>query len=436
MVAYANAQRLKAKSKSNTINFRFQDMEAYPFVMHKNYRLTFRVFFSFGLIATDKGFNIYVAGNGGVNPKHAALLAKDVPPADVIPILDRYLMLYIRTADKLQRTAPWLENLPGGLTYLQDVILADKLGLCASLEAQMKELVGGYFDEWAEAIANPEIKARFAQFDNAKEEALVGVEVDVEREQRYPVHWAPESAKEDFKALGTLSGNTAAANGQGEAVSITATPMWSSTSWEPVIAASHFNGADDLPNGISATIKRGDTQLALWRIKGRYYATQQMCPHKRAFILSDGLIGQSSATTKTGSISVPADKDGEAQSPWISCPHHKRNFDLSSGSCRNDEALSIATFAVEERSGDGMVHLLLPPVAELDATLGTSKWMVRKGESGEAPLAALDRKYQLVGRRGRKPGMIGGDVSSLVTTASPVMITAGGARGCGAAPDW
>ncbi|KAG9880055.1 nitrite reductase, partial [Aureobasidium melanogenum] len=88
----------------------------------------------FGLIATEKGFNIFVGGNGGAKPRHSELLAKDVPPDDVIPILDRYLSFYIRTADKLQRTARWIENLPGGIKYLQEVILEDKLGICADLE--------------------------------------------------------------------------------------------------------------------------------------------------------------------------------------------------------------------------------------------------------------------------------------------------------------
>lgn len=343
-----------------------------------------------------------------------------MPPADVITLIDRYLMFYIRTADKLQRTAPWLASLPGGITYLQDVILNDKLGICASLEAQMKELVDSYFDEWAEAIANPAMKARFTQFANSHD-ALPGMELQTDRDQSHPVHWTTESATEDFRALGTRSSGGAGGDEAG----------WSSTAWEPVIAVSHFAGADDMPNGISATIKRSDTQLAVWRVRGRYYATQQMCPHKRAFILSDGLIGQSSSAsgTTTGSISVPAGPDGEAPAPWVSCPHHKRNFDLASGSCRNDASLSIATFAVEERGG--MVCVLLPPAAELDAKLGTKKWMVRKGESGEEPLATLDRKYKLVGRRGRKPGALESGAQMMAQT--PV-IAAGG--GCGVAPDW
>ena len=87
--------------------------------------LTRLTLLSFGLIATEKGFNIFVGGNGGATPRHSELLAKDVPPDDVVPILDRYLMFYIRTADKLQRTARWMENLPGGIKYLREVILED-----------------------------------------------------------------------------------------------------------------------------------------------------------------------------------------------------------------------------------------------------------------------------------------------------------------------
>ncbi|KIE03585.1 nitrite reductase, partial [Metarhizium majus ARSEF 297] len=371
----------------------------------------------FGLIATEKGFNIFVAGNGGAKPKHSELLAKDVPPADVVPILDRYLMFYIRTADKLQRTARWLESLPGGIKYLREVILDDKLGICASLEAQMKDLVASYFDEWAEAIRNPEMVARFKQFQNTPD-TVDSMETEQDRGQSRPVYWPKEPAAQDFGSMGG---------------------RWSSTAWEPVIEAVYFDGADELPNGISATVKRGDTQLAVWRFRGRYYATQQMCPHKRAFVLSDGLVGHNPAK----SCSNGNDKDGGQQSaPWISCPHHKRNFDMRDGSCSNDGSLSIATFSVEPRE-DGLLYLKLPPVEELDAALGTTKWRVRKGESGDSPFAELDRKMQLVGRKSRrvngiKPAVNGTLDGSANGTGSenarPALMAGGG--GCGSAPDW
>ncbi|KAK7991862.1 nitrite reductase [Apiospora saccharicola] len=374
----------------------------------------------FGLIATEKGFNIFVAGNGGAKPKHSELLAKDVPPTEVIPILDRYLMFYIRTADKLQRTARWLEQLPGGIKYLQEVVLEDKLGLCASLESQMRELVDSFFDEWAEAIRNPALAAKFKQFANT-DDAADSMELEQDRDQTRPVHWAKEPAREDFKGL---------------------RGRWSQTTWQPVIEASYFAGADETPNGISATIKRGDTQLALFRVRGRYYATQQMCPHKRAFALSDGLIGQEVAQ-KTGDAATTTSKEpcGDAKSPWVSCPFHKRNYDLSSGECNNDAELSIATFDVEERAdadgGFARVYIKLPPIDELDRELGTTRWMVKKGEAGAAQFEALDKKIQFKGHRAKKPGVrpLADDGPGMRMKKQPVQVMAGGG-GCGAAPDW
>lgn len=358
------------------------------------------------MIATEKGFNIFIGGNGGAKPRHAELLAKDVAPAEVVPILDRYLMFYIRTADKLQRTARWVENLPGGLKYLQEVILEDKLGICASLEAQMNELVDSFFDEWAEAIRTPAIAAKFRQFHNTSD-TLANMEVEQDRDQNRPVFWAGESAAEDFKGL---------------------RDRWSTTSWQPVIESSYFDGADELPNGISATIKRGDTQLAVWRIQGTYYATQQMCPHKRAFILSDGLVGQEPCNK---SANGNGDAPSSTTSPWVSCPHHKRNFDLGNGSCKTDEALSIATFPAEARL-DGMLYLRLPPVEELDAALGTKKWMVKQGESNAAaPMKELDKRIKFVGLRGKKPGVRPIAGTKMI---KPVELMTGG--GCGSAPEW
>ena len=97
-------------------------------------------------------------------------------------------MFYIRTADRLQRTARWLEQLPGGLKYLQQVVLEDKLGICASLEAQMQELVDSYFDEWAEALKDPAIAAKFRQFANT-DEAVAATETESDRAQTRPVFW-------------------------------------------------------------------------------------------------------------------------------------------------------------------------------------------------------------------------------------------------------
>jgi nitrite reductase (NAD(P)H) len=296
----------------------------------------------FGLIATEKGFNIFVGGNGGAKPRHSEILAIDVPVDDVLPILDRYLSFYIRTADKLQRTARWIENLPGGIKYLRRVILEDKLGICADLEKQMEELVSSYFCEWTEAVKSPERRKQFQQFANTQENVVDTIQPTIERGQQRPSNWVNESVTEDFKGT-----------------------KWSSLSWQPIVEASKFQ---DIATGDSNAVKRGDTQLAIFKVRGKYYCTQQMCPHKRAFVLSDGLIGE--------------DLSADKQKLWVSCPYHKRNYELTgddAGKCGNDETVNIATFPVEERD-DGWVYVKLPPVDELDAVLGTEKWKIKQGD--------------------------------------------------------
>jgi len=124
----------------------------------------------FGVIATERGWNLYVCGNGGMRPRHADLFATDLDDETLIRYIDRFLMFYIRTADRLQRTSVWLENLEGGLDYLKSVIIDDKLGICAELEAQMEAVVGTYQCEWKTTIEDPERLKRFRQFVNAQDE--------------------------------------------------------------------------------------------------------------------------------------------------------------------------------------------------------------------------------------------------------------------------
>ncbi|WP_323142941.1 nitrite reductase large subunit NirB [Massilia phyllosphaerae] len=120
-----------------------------------------------GLIATDKGWNLYVCGNGGMKPRHAELLASDLDEATVVKLVDRFLMFYVRTADRLQRTSTWRMNLEGGLDYLKSVVLDDKLGIAAELEAEMQNVVDTYRDEWKNAIEDPAVRERFRTFVNS-----------------------------------------------------------------------------------------------------------------------------------------------------------------------------------------------------------------------------------------------------------------------------
>ncbi|MCW2270242.1 nitrite reductase large subunit NirB [Pseudomonas sp. JUb96] len=139
-----------------------------------------------GVIATEKGWNLYVCGNGGMRPRHAELFATDLDDAALIRTIDRVLMFYIRTADKLQRTSVWRESLEGGLDYLKHVILDDSLGLGAELEAQMQLVVDRYECEWANALKDPEKLKRFRTFVN-DQRPDPGVHFVRERGQRRPI---------------------------------------------------------------------------------------------------------------------------------------------------------------------------------------------------------------------------------------------------------
>jgi nitrite reductase (NADH) large subunit len=120
-----------------------------------------------GIIATDKGWNLYVCGNGGMKPRHAELIASDLSKADLVTYIDRFLMFYIRSADRLQRTSVWRDNLEGGLDYLKDVVIQDKLGIATELEADMQHIVDTYECEWKNAVTDPETRKRFRQFVNS-----------------------------------------------------------------------------------------------------------------------------------------------------------------------------------------------------------------------------------------------------------------------------
>ncbi len=143
----------------------------------------------FGIIATEKGWNLYVCGNGGSKPQHALLLATDVDEETCIKYLDRFLMFYVKTADPLTRTATWLNKMEGGIDYLRSVVMHDALGLNAEWEADMANHVNTYECEWKAAIETPELRKRFNHFVNAPEEKDPSVNFDPMREQKKAQEW-------------------------------------------------------------------------------------------------------------------------------------------------------------------------------------------------------------------------------------------------------
>ena len=146
-----------------------------------------------GVIATEKGWNLYVCGNGGMKPRHADLLAADLDRETLIRYLDRFLMFYIRTADKLQRTSVWFENLEGGMDYLRSVIIDDKLGINDELEKEMARIRKLFVCEWKETVNSPEAQIRFAHFINSPKRDD-NVQFVAERQQHRPATFEERQA--------------------------------------------------------------------------------------------------------------------------------------------------------------------------------------------------------------------------------------------------
>ncbi len=139
-----------------------------------------------GLIATEKGWNVYVGGNGGFTPVHAQLLVEDVSDEDVFRVIDRYLMYYVRTADRLQRTAPWQQDHEGGLDRIRQIVVDDALGLGDELDAHMARHIDSYEDEWKAVLNDPERLKQFTSFVNAPDQPDPSLAYVEQRGQRRP----------------------------------------------------------------------------------------------------------------------------------------------------------------------------------------------------------------------------------------------------------
>jgi len=150
-----------------------------------------------GVIAVEGGWNLYVCGNGGMKPRHGDLFATNLDKATLIKYIDRILSFYIRTADRLQRTSVWMENMEGGLDYLRSVVIDDKLDVCESLELQMQNVVNNYQCEWKTTINDEQKLKRFRTFVNSdKQDANI-----VFVEERGQVRPADEEEREQLKVL-------------------------------------------------------------------------------------------------------------------------------------------------------------------------------------------------------------------------------------------
>jgi NAD(P)H-dependent nitrite reductase small subunit len=330
----------------------------------------------FGIIATEKGWNLYVCGNGGAKPRHADLLAADIDADTCIRLIDRFLMYYTQTADRLTRTSVWLEKMEGGIGRLREVIIDDALGICDELERMMQNAIDAYKCEWKEVVNDPEKRRLFEQFANT-DDTEPTIEFVTERGQKHPAAWSSSFVPVDELTFRGRDGDTlvAAAGTEPEEPPAPPEPEWVAVGkvW-------------DFPRDGGAAVRHGKTQIAVFNFasRGEWYATQNMCPHRREFVLSRGMVG---------------DQGGK---PKVACPVHKKTFALETGQCLSGEDFSVRVFPVKVEGDD--VFLQLPPAEVLDAQLATGKTC-----NGACHDEAAPAKKGLPRRKAKAPSQLAAD---------------------------
>ncbi|MDF2461031.1 MAG: nitrite reductase large subunit [Candidatus Saccharibacteria bacterium] len=266
----------------------------------------------FGVVATKEGWNLYVGGNGGDTPRLGVLFASDLKDEELVRTIDRFLMFYIRLADKLERTAPWIERLDGGLDYLRAVIMEDRMGICDELDRQMAAHVEGYVDEWELALNTPEILEQFVAFVNDQDAVDPDIQFETVEGRRRPVLLSP-----DLKVVSSIG-----------------------SEWTGVCPF------DQLVVGRGVPVIVEGVQLALFLdAEGRLYAVSNHDPFSRNNDMAGGITGT---------------RDGV---PTVTAPMYGQVFSLETGVWLDDDnpenpAKKLATYAI--RVSDGVVQVAEP----------------------------------------------------------------------------
>ncbi|WP_407731166.1 nitrite reductase large subunit NirB [Pseudocitrobacter faecalis] len=250
-----------------------------------------------GVIATEKGWNLYLCGNGGMKPRHADLFASDLDDATLLRTIDRFLMFYIRTADRLQRTSTWMDNLEGGIDYLREVILNDSLGIADELEREMARVIDSYQCEWRTTLNDPQRLALFRSYVNS--------DMPDEAVQRHDVRGQLQPV--EMPVMPTLNVST--------------------KPWQAICALT----AIPAQAGIGARL--GEMQIALFRFGENVYALDNLEPGSQANVLSRGLLG---------------DAAGE---PIVISPLYKRRIRLRDGRQCDSGEVVVRAWPVKVENG-------------------------------------------------------------------------------------
>jgi len=279
----------------------------------------------FGLIAVEGGYNLFVCGNGGARPRHGDLLASSIVEKDCIRYIDRFIAFYILTADRLQRTARWLESLDGGIGYLRAVVVEDSLSIAADLEKHIASLISTYKCEWREVVEDPAKQRLF--LDPAKQRPSLQYADRVPKPAETGRGEGFETVRGQKRPLAWPVGDVSVRRGK------------LPTEWKWLYMVDEV----DVPRDSGISVGHGGIKIAIFNFHslGGWYATQNRCPHKGEEVLSQGLL----------------ECDGSGANPTVVCPMHKRVFQL------DDTDDSLARFEV--KAVEGRIWLRLPDIDDL-----------------------------------------------------------------------
>ncbi len=110
-----------------------------------------------GFVGIDGGWEIYVAGNGGVDLRAGDLLSTVKTQADVMEMTGAYLQYYRETANYLERTSKWVERV--GLDNVREVLANEETR--KALNERMDKTLKKYIEPWNEAIQSEEIQDKY-----------------------------------------------------------------------------------------------------------------------------------------------------------------------------------------------------------------------------------------------------------------------------------
>lgn len=107
--------------------------------------------------------------------------------------------------------------------------------------------------------------------------------------------------------------------------------QYKTTKLEDVTVWFKAASVNDFPKDGGACVKYKDKQIAVFNFErvNKWYACQNICPHKMEMVLSRGMIGDDKGI------------------PKVACPLHKKTFSLENGENLNGDIAPIATYPVK-----------------------------------------------------------------------------------------